>query len=199
MNNYLDIDFPHHLSRLFTGGAEFSTAIATIKNKQEVRNQNWQNPRFKYKLMHKYCNKKLFEELKTFFLICGGCKNSFNFNDKTDNRIEKQTIAIGDGITKEFQIYKNYQYQNYNFKRNVYKVSNTKVFINDNELQSGDFYVKNGTLVFTDEKVPQSGDVIKIDTNFSVIVRFDTDFFNASQKDFGTIEMQDMSLIEVVI
>ena len=197
--NYLDIDFPQKLTSFFSGSTEFSTSIAVSKNKQEIRNQNWQNPRNKYNLTFKYCNKKVFEELKSFFLICGGCKYSFNFEDKTDNKIEQQVIGVGDGTTKEFQIYKNYQYQNYNFKRNVYKVYNTKVFINDNEIQNGDFYINNGTLIFPNDKIPSNGDVIKIETNFSVIVRFENDILTSSVKDFGTIEIEKLSLIEANI
>lgn len=197
--NYLDIDFPSKLTQFFSGITEFSTAIAVSKNKQEIRNQNWQNPRNKYNLTFKYLNKKAFEELKSFFLICGGCQSSFNFEDKTDNKIEKQTIGIGDGLKKEFQIFKNYQYRNYNFKRNIYNVSNTKVFINNNELQNGDFYIQNGTLIFPDDKIPASGDIISIDTNFSVIVRFENDILSSSIKDFGTIEIEQLSLIETSI
>ena len=197
--NYLDIDFPSKLTQFFGGTTEFSTAIAVSKNKQEIRNQNWQNPRNKYNLTFKYLNKKAFEEVKSFFLICGCCHSSFNFEDKTDNKIEEQTIGIGDGIKKEFQIFKNYAYNNQNFKRNVYKVSNTKVFINNNELQSGDFYVNNGTLIFPDDKIPASGDIISIDTNFSVIVRFENDILSSSIKDFGTIEIEQLSLIETSI
>ena len=79
--NYLDIDFPKELSYCFAGGAEFCTSLAIAKNKQEVRNDNWQYPCFKYNLLYKYCNNVLYNKLQSFFLICRGQKYSFNFLD----------------------------------------------------------------------------------------------------------------------
>lgn len=197
--NYLDIDFPDDLAECFNGGAEFLTSIAITKNKQEVRNSNWNNARFKYNLMYKNCSENLYKKLQSFFLICNGRKIAFNFKDKNDYQIQNQVIGIGDGETKSFEIYKNYSYQELTFKRQIFKLKNTTILINNIEIDSQYFTVNNGILCFTDEKIPEIGDTITINADYYVIVRFDNDYLPITKHKHDCIELPDISLIEVKI
>ena len=89
---YIDIDFPEELYEYFSGGAEFSTSIATMKNKKEIRNRNWDNPRFKYRLQYKECNDDIYRKLHSFFILCGGKEMAFNFIDSKDHELKNQIL-----------------------------------------------------------------------------------------------------------
>ena len=89
---YIDIDFPDELYEYFSGGAEFSTSISTMKNKREIRNRNWDGPRFRYKLQYKECNDEIYRQLHSFFILCGGSEMAFNFVDKNDCKLENQIL-----------------------------------------------------------------------------------------------------------
>ncbi len=195
--NYIDTNLPDDLSDCFSGGAEFSTEIAITKNKQEIRNSNWNNTRFRYNLLYKKCNEHIYEKLQSFFLICNGRKIAFNFKDKNDYQIRNQVIGTGDGETKTFEIYKNYSYKELSFKRRIFKLQNTTVSINDTKIDRKYYTIDDGILRFADDKIPEAGDAIAIDTEYYVIVRFDSDYLPITRHRHDCIELPDISLVEV--
>ena len=196
--NYLDIDFPNELSYCFAGGAEFSTSLAIAKNKQEVRNDNWQYPCFKYNLLYKCCNTALCNKLQSFFLICKGQKYSFNFLDINDNIIQFQTIGTGDGKTAKFEIFKTYSYGGCSFNRRIYKTKNEQIFINGTKIATEQYSIDNGTLTFKDNYIPTNGSVISITATFFVIVRFCNDFLPIISNNSFSKELPDITLLEVM-
>lgn len=194
--NYLDVIFPEELSYCFDCCIDFLTSMAILKNKQEIRNQKWIEPRYKYNLIYKNCNERLYQKLNAFFLICKGKKNCFNFLDKNDCKIENQQIGVGNGETKDFNIYKIYSYENLSIQRNIYKTSNEVIYINNKIIDSDNYTIKDGILSFKDGFIPKEGDLIFIDCIFYVIVRFENDYLVVNRKD-NLIELQDVCLIEV--
>ena len=196
---YIDIDFPIELSKCFSGGAEFSTSIALMANKNEVRNKNWIYPRYKYNLQYKLCNANIFNKLKSFFLLCNGSELSFNYLDSADNKLQNEVISIADGSTHFFQIYKNYSYSNRTFRRKIYKVKDEKVFINNIEVEKNKYEIVNGVIKFTDDVEINNEDAISITATFYVIVRFNIDYLPVLQKNFNSFELPDISLIETNI
>ena len=196
--NYLDIDFPKELSYCFAGGAEFCTSLAIAKNKQEVRNDNWQYPCFKYNLLYKYCNNVLYNKLQSFFLICRGQKYSFNFLDINDNIIQFQTIGTGDGKNTKFEIFKTYSYGGYTFNRRIYKTKNEQVFINGRKIATEKYSIDNGILTFKDDYIPADGAVISVSATFFVIVRFCNDFLPIISNNSFSKELPDIVLLEVM-
>ena len=196
---YIDIDFPIELSKCFSGGAEFSTSIALMANKNEVRNKNWIYPRYKYNLQYKFCNVNIFNKLKSFFLLCNGSELSFNYLDSADNKLQNEVISIADGSTHSFQIYKNYSYTNRTFRRKIYKVKDEKVFINNIEVEKNKYEIVNGVIKFTDDVEINNEDAISITATFYVIVRFNIDYLPVLQKNFNSFELPDISLIETNI
>ena len=196
--NYLDIDFPEKLSFCFSGGPEFATIIACAKNKQETCNQIWNNPRYRYNLSYRTCNKEIYKQLINFFLICKGQSTAFNFLDKNDNKINRQQIGVGDGQNLKFQIYKTYTYENYTYERPIFKVKNVKVFINNKQIQDEDFTIKNNILLFNDNIIPPAGHVISIDATFFVIVRFEQDFLPVTYKS-QSVELSEICLVETSV
>lgn len=196
---YIDIDFPQELSRCFNGGAEFSTSIAITKNKQEIRNKNWFFPRYKYTLQYKYCNKEIFQKLQSFFLICNGSEMCFNYLDNTDYTLNNEIIAVSNGINTSYQIYKTYSYNNKVFQRKITKIKNANIYINNSLLDTDKYNINNGIITFINSYIPEKNSIISITAIFYVIVRFDIDFLPVAQKQFNSVELPDISLIETNI
>ena len=198
---YIDIDFPEELHEYFAGGAEFSTSISTMKNKREIRNRNWDNPRFKYKLQYKECNFDIYQKLHSFFILCGGSEMAFNFVDDNDCRIENQILQknpLSNG-DNQFLIVKTYSYQQQSFNRNIYNIRNEEVFINGNKLLPGQYSIRQNILTLNSEIQINENDIVSINADFAVIVRFDCDFLPIKKKSFDAIELPDISLIETLI
>lgn len=194
--NYLDVNFPIELNEYFSSETEFSTSKAILKNRNELRNINWEEPRKKYKLIYKNLNIKNYQKLQSFFFICQGCYHSFNFFDKNDNQIELQKIATADGQTTDFEIFKNYSYDNLSIKKRIYKTTNEKVYINNNLVNNYKYTIHDGIISFYQQYVPKMNDVITIKCNFYIIVRFENDTINITKKN-NTIEIENLSLVEV--
>lgn len=195
--NYLDIDFPQELSYCFAGGAEFCTSLATAKNKQEVRNDNWQEPRFKYNLLYKYCSNAVYDKLQSFFFICKGQKYSFNFLDTNDNTIISQIIGIADGEKDKFEIFKTYSYGIHSFNRKIYKTKNEKIFIDRELIDAKKYSISNGILTFQNNYIPTNGSIITISATFFVVVRFCNDFLPIISNNKFSKELPDITLLEV--
>ena len=198
---YIDIDFPDELYEYFSGGAEFSTSISTMKNKREIRNRNWDSPRFRYKLQYKECNDEIYRQLHSFFILCGGSEIAFNFVDKNDCKLENQILPKDtfSNNDNQFLIVKTYSYQQQSFNRNVYNVRNEEVFINGNKLSQEQYAIQQNPLTINNEIQINQNDVVSINADFAVIVRFDCDFLPVKKKSFNAIELPDISLIETLI
>ena len=195
--NYKDIYFPNELSFCFSKSIEFLTSICISKNKKENRFENWDNPRFKYNLVYNNLNKNLFNKLQSFFLICKGCKFAFNFKDIDDNRIEHQQIGVGDGLQNHFTIYKNYSYNNTAFKRKIQKVNNEKVFINEQIVDKNNYNIINDTIYFNENSIPNNDDIISIEADFYIILRFSNDFIKVEKTLLNSYILSPISLLEV--
>lgn len=195
--NYIDIDFPDNLTNCFAGGVEFLTNVSTTVGKKEIRNSTWNNGRRKYNLIYKNCSQKTYEELQAFFMLCNGRQKAFNFFDKNENKIANQLIATGDGATTSFKIFKIYTYDNMSVQRDVKKVKNVKIYLNNNQIDSAKYSITDGIITFTNDSLPQAGDNIYIDCNFYTIVRFTNDFLPVVHKGNNLIELPDITLLEV--
>ena len=195
---HLDIDFPSELSNFFSSSIEFSTSVATIKNKQEVRNGNWLKPRNKYTLQYKYCTQQTFEKLKTFFLICKGREKTFNFLDATDNKLCNQVLAIANENQTEFKIIKTYNYNGFTAYRDIFRLKNVHVFVNNTEVGAENFVIQDNILKFMNYEIKQN-DIISIDATFYVICRFDSDCMSASSRQFNSVELPEITLLETNI
>ena len=197
LTDYLDINFPREIAGFFSGGAEFSTEIVETSGRYEIRNKNWDTPKSRYIMTQNRINHREMDILNSFFLICGGCEKSFNFLDLTDNKINYQYLADGDGSTTEFQVFKNYIYGDLSFQKNVGKLTNVKVFIDDIEVDKEKYSIDCGKIVFNTP--PVAGSKIFIDATFYHIVRFKNDYLQARYLNFNTVEINDLELIEVCL
>ena len=192
---HIDINLPIELCRCFGNEIEFSTSISKTKNNQEIRNSNWQEPNFRYKLLYNNCSQKLYEKLKSFFIICRGKEKSFVFFDVNDNEIKSQILGKGDGEKTKFQIFKIYAYDNYYYERKINIVKNVKIYQNNLLINPNKYTITDGIITFL--QPPENGNIISIDATFYIKARFDNDNFNVIQKTFNNVEISDISIVEV--
>lgn len=196
---HLDISFPEELVSMFDRTMEFSTCIADLKNRQMSAQNNWFAPRLRYNLNHKFCSREVFAKVQTLFMLCGGRASAFNFLDVRDNHIDGQFLYTADGEQAKFQIYKNYAYGSYSFKRAVYNVSNAIVFVDGNAISSDNYTIQNGLIAFGEEHIPSNGSVIRITTDFMVHVHFCSDELKFQPRSFNKVEIDELALEEVVL
>ncbi|GEM_PF-3029497 len=196
---HLDISFPEELVSMFDRTMEFSTCIADIKNRQISAQNNWFAPRLRYNLNHKFCSCEAFAKVQTLFMLCNGRACAFDFLDVRDNHIDNQFLCTADGEQAKFQIYKNYAYESYSFKRAVYNVSNAIVFVDGNAISSDNYTIQNGLITFGEEHIPSNGSVISITADFMVHVHFCSDELKFQPRSFNKVEIDELALEEVVL
>jgi uncharacterized protein (TIGR02217 family) len=196
---FLDIKFPDSIASSSSGGPEFSTSIATMQNKNENRNANWQQPRFRYQLSSAIKSKMDYEMVKSFFLICKGREFSFRFKDFADYKIEKQFLAQVEEGVREIQVFKSYAIGSLSYKRKITKIvpNSLELLIDSNVLGGNDFTIDYNTGIITLKDNITTNSKLYISCEFDVQVRFDADNLLASFQNAYSISLPEISLIEV--
>jgi uncharacterized protein (TIGR02217 family) len=198
MKSFIDERFPVDIGFGSVGGPEFATDIVTTSGGHEQRNISWNSARIKYNVAHGVRNIEQMQELIRFFRSKKGRAIGFRFKDWADYQINNQQIATGNGVSKEFQIIKTYQYGDSKEVRIIHKpVENSVKVLVNGQLLSKALYEINyscGKVIFN--KAPKKDSVISVNCEFDVPVRFDTDILNASIDDFNSFST-DVSLIEL--
>ena len=98
-------------------------------------------------------------------------------------------------IIMKYSYKKNYSYGNYTFQRQLFKVKNVKVFVNDSMINEDNFTIKNGCLKFNTDAIPQKNSIVSIDAVFYVIARFDNDFLPTNKKK-QSINLPEICIVE---
>lgn len=197
--NHLDISFPQELVGMFDRTMEFSTNVAELKNRQLSAQNNWFAPRYVYTLNHKFCSRDTFAKVQSVFMLCGGRASAFDFLDVHDNHINEQFLYTADGVQSKYQIYKNYAYGNYSFKRPIYNVSEVTLFVDGSAISADNYTIQNGLITFGEENVPADGSMISITADFRVIVHFCSDELKFQPRSFNKVEIEELKLEEVVL
>jgi uncharacterized protein (TIGR02217 family) len=196
--NYLDILFPTNIGSQSIGGPQFITNIQTAKNGNEVRLNYCTYPRIKYDISYGIKTKEDMDHIISFFRICQGKLHAFRFKDLSDYKIENQIIGIADGETKSFKAFKEYKIGEYIMKRNIAKLIPDKTIIYiDDEIQDKSLYsISEGEIIFT--SFPKKDSIVKITSEFEIIMRFDNDNITTNLNQYGVYNIQNISLIEII-
>jgi len=168
-----------------TKNPTFSTEIQSSLAGREVRVQNFQNPIWEFTLAYEYLlndprsrdenEQTPLETLVGFFLARGGQFDDFLLNESDltqrleDSVFTGQPIGTGDGVTKNFQLVRNFG----GFLEACQNPANQAAIIYDNgTLQAANSYtISNGLVQFTN--APAAGHSITADFTFLHRVRFD--------------------------
>ncbi len=199
MNSFHNIRFPADISAKAVSKINFQTEIISFLGGNEKRNSFQATPLRKFEINLKEISNLQAERVREFFIARQGSAYSFRFKDWQDFEAINQEIAVGDGITKNFQLIKKYgDDQNY-ISRKITKIfqNSEKIFL-DGVIQSSGFNISanNGVVSFT--SAPAVGVAINASFEFDCIVRFEQDFLEFSQESFAKGSLQKIGFIEVL-
>jgi len=184
------------------GGPGFRTNVFEFDSGFTTAEVDWERIRARYEVNFENATPEDVEEVEAFFYGMKGKAIAFRFKDWSDYQISNQNVAVGDGSSNTFQVFKRYTSGGHIFDRIIKKtVSGTmSLYLDGVELLEGsDFFMVNseGQIVFS-APLP-TGSVAEIRyAEFDVPVRFDTDYLNVSYVDFKQLNF-NVPLIEVLV
>jgi uncharacterized protein (TIGR02217 family) len=190
---YHDILLPDFLSVHLKGGPVFSTVTASTISGREIRSYERQNALQKYSLEGCRLSHDEFQKFNSFFRARMGCAYAFRIRDHADFKIENQVIAITDGVSKEFEIYKSYEDEACSYRRKISAIRADMIEAN--------FDIKNidreHGVIHTRELLVLGRELL-ITAEFDVWVRFTSDEFRYSSSMDGSVLIEDLGLVEVI-
>lgn len=165
------------------GGPGFKTTVLTSNSGAEQRNIEWERARHRWDISFGIRDKADLVAVRKHFYARYGRAYGFPFLDLSDYNMPRQTIGIGNGVTTIFPIFKEYESGGETYLRYLTRfVPNTmSVWVNGVLLaSSGQFYTTEGSrnLVFDPSSIPGNGQIIEVQTDFYVPVRYDQDELN---------------------
>jgi len=112
-------------------------------------------------------------------------------------RVVSAALGLGDGEEVEFQLVKTYTSGNIVYTRKITKpvAGSVKVYIND--VETTDYSLDYTTGILTFDNAPEIAEVITVDFEFDVPVRFDTDFLEISMESLNLGKVKDIVLLEI--
>lgn len=202
--DFIDVRFPEKLSYGSSGGPGFKTSVSAVDSGMISSKPEWDRLRANYEVSFDYATISDIEEIEQFFYGMRGRAIGFRFKDWSDYQITHQNLAVGNGFTREYQIFKRYRSGAHFFDRMIKKpVRNSieQLFLDDIELVEGtDFFVGHTTGILRFVTAPPSGSIARVTyMEFDVPVRFDSDEINIEAVDFNQYRVSGLPLIEVLV
>lgn len=207
--SFHDVRFPASLSMGSAGGPERRTEIVALSNGSEERNSPWSQSRRRYDAGIGMRSLDDIAELIAFFEARAGQLYAFRWKDWSDfmsclpsqvPAFDDQVIAIGDGVTTNFQLVKRYVSGAYEHLRPISKpcVGTVLLGIQGTPLTEQVHYVvdhSTGTVQLNHP--PEEGVQVTAGYEFDVPVRFDVDRIETSVSGFQAGEIPSVPVIEV--
>lgn len=213
---FQNVRFPTDISAGSVGGPGYKTLIVTVDSGAEERTARRSQMKHKYDVVKGVQKTDQLHALKTFHIAMRGAEDSFRFKDFVDFHsnptnpsyysspgTKDQRIGVGDGVTTQFQLIKNYTLGAVNRVRTISTpVDGTvRVWVNNVEKTSGvDFTVNDTTGIVVFGTAPTSGHNIDASFEFDVKVRFGESLDNwldATLGDFNSGSVRSVPLEEV--
>lgn len=205
--DFVEERFPDCISFGSSGGPGFMTNVVEFDSGIVSVNQEWDSLRARYTVTFENTPPEDIRLVEDFFYVCKGRAIGFRFKDWNDYQIVNQNIAVGDGVTNSWQIFKRYTSGTTIYDRPIYKpleVSSTgddmQVTV-DGVLQTmnGQVYVNEARGILSFNTPPPAGAIVKIVYGeFDVPVRFDTDSLDISYDEFRQLSLE-VPLIEIQV
>ncbi|MEJ8560861.1 DUF2460 domain-containing protein [Yoonia sp. GPGPB17] len=204
-----DVRFPASLSFGALGGPERRTEIVTLANGFEERNSPWAHARRRYDAGLGLRSLDDVETLIAFFEARQGQLIGFRWKDWSDYlsckpscavEASDQLIAVGDEVTRSFQLTKSYRSGDVTYQRPIKKPvdGSVRVQVGGDYAQQGvDFEVDYNSGLLTFASAPDEGAEVRAGFEFDVPVRFDTDVIMTSVSSFQAGEVPNVPVVEV--
>jgi uncharacterized protein (TIGR02217 family) len=176
MSGFHEVQFPPDISYGASGGPGYSTTVVTTVSGHERRNANWAMARGRWNVAHGLKKREQVAELIAFFRARRGRAYGFRFKDWADYQALAQSLGVGDGTSKTFQLLKLYPSGGVVETRLISKpvAGTVKVYRDGVEATTG-WSVDTATGLVTFTTAPTAGVQITTDFDFNVPVRFDSD------------------------
>lgn len=207
--NFHEVQFPTHLSFGALGGPQRRVDVVTLANGYEERNTPWAHSRRVYDAGLGMRSLDDVEQVIAFYEARFGQMFAFRWKDWSDYKSGKpsvdiahgdQQIAVGDGVTTDFQIIKTYRSGSHVYERPIAKPVLGSVLIaveQDNKFETVDYTVDYTTGIVTFNHPPDPDTRVLAGYEFDVPVRFDSDSLLTNMASFNAGQVPDIPVREV--
>ena len=196
MTDFHDIRFPLHLAFGTRGGPARSVDILQMANGTEVRNARGRHSRRQYNAVAGLKYREQAIELLHFYESRLGALHGFRFRDPLDYQAD-ETLGIGDGQRTEFALTKTYGTAPHIYSRRMTKPVSGSVRVRVDGVETA-VSVDHSEGLIQFQSAPAEGAVITVNFEFDVPVRFASDSLDIVLDDFGSAQIQDIPLIEIL-
>lgn len=189
-----DVRFPTDVSYGSSGGPGFKTNVFELASGHEQRNVEWSIARAMYDASYGVKTREQMEDVLDFFYARRGRAYGFRYKDWMDFQLIRQEIGVaGSG---SLQIFKRYEpLTSFAYDRAISKIVPDTITLWANGIQ------RNPNLVdISTGLVDTSGltnEIIEIECEFDVPVRFDTDNIAITHDDFELMSWPSVPLVEL--
>ena len=196
--SFHNVLFPSCLEMFLNGKSLFASSRVISLSGREVRSLDCEYSKGKYLLKDCFLSEDVFKIFNNFFKARRGSRFSFLLKDFADFSVIKQSIGIGDGIKKEFQLYKSYQDDEYPYIRKITRIreNSLKIFLEETEIKDWEITQDKGIVIL--QNPPNQDANLLASFDFYITVRFFDDSFDYKLRSDGTIEILNVSLLEVL-
>ncbi|MEP3654651.1 MAG: DUF2460 domain-containing protein [Litorimonas sp.] len=196
MIDFHDVRFPLHLAFGTRGGPARTVDIVQLANGTEVRNAKGQHSRRQYNAVAGLKSREQAIELLNFYESRFGPLYGFRFHDPLDFEADG-VLGVGDGERTEFALIKQYGTFPHMYNRRITKpVSGTVNVTVAGEERPVSVDHQKGVIQF--QSAPNAGEAISSKFEFDVPVRFESQSLDIGLDDFGSTQIQDIPLIEIL-
>lgn len=205
--SFHEVRFPTAISFGARGGPMRKTVVVEAVSGAEERNSLWANSRRKWDAGYGVKSLDDLNAVIEFFEERRGRLHGFRWRDRTDWKscaplqtpaFDDQQIGIGDGVTTTFQLIKTYGSVHAPWARTIAKpVSGTVLIGIGGVNQASGWTVSSATGIVTFSVAPSSLAVVTAGYEFDVPVRFDTDFLDIDEINFGAGRAASIMIKEI--
>ena len=195
--SFHNVLFPSCLEMFLNGKSLFASSRVISLSGREVRSLDCEYSKGQYLLKDCFLSEDEFKIFNNFFKARRGSRFSFLLKDFADYSVSKQSIGVGDGSRREFQLYKAYHDEKYPYIRKITRVreNSLKIFLEGREIS--DWQLKDKGIIAL-RHPPEEGLELLASFEFYIVVRFSEDSFDYKLRADGTIEILNVSLVEVI-
>lgn len=190
--------FPDSVSEGASGGPTFMTHIFDSNGGLEQRNCIWTRAKHSYDVSFGIRDQEDMDDVRDFFIVIQGRKNSFRYKDWNDHTLTAENIGTGTGALLTFQITKTYTTGAYTHVRKIRKpVAGIAVYVNAVlKVITADYTIDTTTGIITFVVAPPLTQAVTVTGEFDVPVRFEVDAMTASHIGFEAENWSGISLVE---
>ncbi|MEQ6204279.1 DUF2460 domain-containing protein [Sulfitobacter sp. HNIBRBA2951] len=207
--SFHEVQFPTALSFGALGGPQRRVDVVTLANGYEERNTPWAHSRRVYDAGVGLRSLDDVEAVIAFYEARFGKMFGFRWKDWSDYKSglpsakvdrQDQQIALGDGVTTQFQLIKTYRSGGHTYARPIKKPVQGSVIIaveQDDKQDTIDYTVDDTTGLITFNHPPDPDTRVFAGYEFDVPVRFDSDSLLTNMATFNAGQVPDIPVREV--